>query len=95
MVLAADRAGCKVAARKTVLIDPNRRQVVNAVDKKLTGRIAPDRIRIMTAPRPPQGVVERFMALGDPSGVVSDAMDELGIPVPDIARELRRKVVKA
>jgi hypothetical protein len=24
---------------KTALIDPNRRQVVNAVDKKLTGRI--------------------------------------------------------
>jgi hypothetical protein len=24
------------------LIDPNRRQVVNAVDKKLTGRIASD-----------------------------------------------------
>jgi len=54
--------------------------VVNAVDKKLTGRIAPDRIRMMTVPRPPQGVVERFMALGDPSGVVSDAMDELGVP---------------
>src|SRR5258708_12566877 len=35
---------------------------------------------MMTVPRPPQGVVERFMALGDPSGVVSDAMDELGVP---------------
>src|SRR5438270_4145415 len=35
---------------------------------------------MMTVPRPPEGVVERFMALGDPSGVVSDAMDELGIP---------------
>ena len=30
---------------------------MNAVDKKLTGRIAPDRIRMMTVPRPPQGVV--------------------------------------
>jgi hypothetical protein len=30
MALAADRAGCRVAARKTVLIDPNGRQVVNA-----------------------------------------------------------------
>jgi len=28
------------------LIDPNRRPVVNAVDKKLTGRIAPE---VMTA----------------------------------------------
>src|SRR5712672_4606261 len=66
--------------RKSVFIDPHGRHVVNAVDKKLTGRIAPERIRMMTVPRPPQGVVERFMALGDPSGVVSDAMDELGIP---------------
>src|SRR3979409_2059476 len=66
--------------RKRVFIDPNGRHLVNAIDKKLTGRIAPDRIRMMTVPRPPQGVVERFMALGDPSGVVSDAMDELGVP---------------
>ena len=50
------------------------------MDKRLTGRIAPERIRMMAVPRPPQGVVERFMALGDPSGVVADAMDELGIP---------------
>lgn len=49
-------------------------------EKKLTGRIARDRIRMMTVPRPPAGVVERFLALGDPSGVVSDAMDELGVP---------------
>jgi 4-hydroxy-4-methyl-2-oxoglutarate aldolase len=49
-------------------------------EKKLTGRSAPDRIRMMTVPRPPAGVVERFLALGDPSGVVSDAMDELGVP---------------
>ena len=49
-------------------------------EKKLTGRIAPDRISVMTVPRPPAGVVERFLALGDPSGVVSDAMDELGVP---------------
>jgi 4-hydroxy-4-methyl-2-oxoglutarate aldolase len=49
-------------------------------EKKLTGRIARDRIRMMTVPRPPPGVVERFLALGDPSGVVSDAMDELGVP---------------
>jgi len=69
-----------VAAPKERFIDPQGRHVVNAVDKKLTGRIAPDRIRMMTVPRPPQGVVERFMALGDPSGVVSDAMDELGVP---------------
>jgi 4-hydroxy-4-methyl-2-oxoglutarate aldolase len=47
--------------------------------KRLTGRIAPDRIRLMTTPRPPTGAVERFLAIGDPTGVISDAMDELGI----------------
>ena len=52
---------------------------MNIQDKRLTGRIAPDRIRMMTAPRPPGGVVERFKAIGDPTGVISDAMDELGI----------------
>jgi 4-hydroxy-4-methyl-2-oxoglutarate aldolase len=57
---------------------------VNAQDdsppKRLTGRIAPERIRMMTTPRPPAGAVERFKAIGDPTGVISDAMDELGIP---------------
>jgi regulator of RNase E activity RraA len=50
------------------------------MDKRLTGRIAPERIRLMTTPRPPAGAVERFRAIGDPTGVISDAMDELGIP---------------
>jgi 4-hydroxy-4-methyl-2-oxoglutarate aldolase len=49
-------------------------------DKRLTGRIAPERIRMMTVPRPPEGAVERFKAIGDPTGVISDAMDELGVP---------------
>ena len=49
-------------------------------DKRLTGRIAPERIRLMTTPRPPAGTVERFRALVDPTGLVSDAMDELGVP---------------
>jgi 4-hydroxy-4-methyl-2-oxoglutarate aldolase len=49
-------------------------------DKRLTGRIAPERIRMITTPRPPEGAVERFKAIGDPTGVISDAMDELGIP---------------
>jgi 4-hydroxy-4-methyl-2-oxoglutarate aldolase len=50
------------------------------VDKKLTGRIAADRIRMQSTPKPPSGAVERFLALGDCSGVISDVMDELGIP---------------
>ena len=47
--------------------------------KRLTGRIAADRIRLMAVPRPPAGAVERFLALGDSTGIVSDVMDELGI----------------
>jgi 4-hydroxy-4-methyl-2-oxoglutarate aldolase len=50
------------------------------VDKKLTGRIAAERIRMQSTPKPPSGAVERFLALGDCSGIVSDVMDELGIP---------------
>ena len=48
--------------------------------KQLTGRIAAEQIRMMAVPRPPAGIVERFMALDDPTGIVSDVMDELGIP---------------
>lgn len=47
--------------------------------KKLTGKIAEERILMMEAPRPPQGLIEGFKALGDASGIVSDVMDELGI----------------
>ena len=66
---------------------------MNAPVKKLTGRIAPERIRMMTVPRPPEGVVERFMALGDPSGVVSDAMDELGVPPGVIGASVLRPTI--
>jgi 4-hydroxy-4-methyl-2-oxoglutarate aldolase len=47
--------------------------------KKLTGKIAPDRIRLMEVPRPPDGVIEGYRALGHASGILSDIMDELGI----------------
>src|SRR5262245_52163929 len=33
----------------------------------------------MAVPRPPQGAVERLIALGDATGIISDTMDELGI----------------
>ena len=49
-------------------------------EKRLTGRIARENIRLMQVPRPPQGVIEGFLALGDATGIVSDVMDELGIP---------------
>ena len=50
------------------------------VEKKLTGRIAADRIRMQSTPKPPSGAAERFLALGDCTGIISDVMDELGIP---------------
>jgi 4-hydroxy-4-methyl-2-oxoglutarate aldolase len=49
------------------------------IEKKLTGKIVPDRIRLMETPRPPAGIIEGFSALGDATGIVSDVMDELGI----------------
>ena len=49
------------------------------IEKKLTGKIARERIRLMETPRPPAGIIEGFSALGDATGIVSDVMDELGI----------------
>ena len=48
-------------------------------EKKLTGKIARERIRLMATPRPPEGIIDGYRALGDASGIVSDVMDELGI----------------
>src|SRR5262249_47884006 len=48
-------------------------------EKKLTGKIARERIRMMEVPRPPKGLIEGFQALGDATGIVSDVMDVLGI----------------
>jgi 4-hydroxy-4-methyl-2-oxoglutarate aldolase len=48
-------------------------------EKKLTGKITRERIRLMETPRPPKGVIEGFQALGDATGIVSDVMDELGV----------------
>lgn len=63
------------------------------MEQRLTGRIAPERIRLMKTPRPPEGTVERFLAVGDPSGVVSDAMDELGIPPGVIGASVLRPTI--
>ena len=46
-------------------------------DKKLTGA---DRIRVQSTPKPPAGAVGRFLALGECTSLISDVMDELGIP---------------
>ncbi len=48
-------------------------------ERRLTGRIAAERIRLFKVPSPPAGTVEGFLALGDASGVVSDVLDELGL----------------
>lgn len=48
-------------------------------ERKHTGKIALERIRLMAVPRPPAGLIEGFRSLGDASGIVSDIMDELGI----------------
>jgi len=47
----------------------------------------------MAVPRPPQGAVARFMALGDPSGIISDTMDELGIPSGVIGASVLRPTI--
>src|SRR5499426_2926383 len=48
-------------------------------ERKLTGKIGRERIRMIETPRPPEGIIEGFRTLGDASGIVSDVMDELGI----------------
>jgi len=64
-----------------------------AEQKRLTGRIAVEHIRLMAVPRPPQGAVARFMALGDPTGIISDTMDELGIPSGVIGASVLRPTI--
>jgi len=48
-------------------------------EKKLTGKIPRERIRVMDTPSAPDGIIEGFQELGDATGIVSDVMDELGI----------------
>jgi regulator of RNase E activity RraA len=68
-------------------------EIMHAGEKRLTGRIAREKIRYMSVPRPPEGVVERFMALGDPCGVVSDAMDEIGVPPGVVGASVLRPTI--
>ena len=64
-------------------------------EKRLTGKILRERIKLLEVPRPPDGLVERFRALGDASGVVSDILDELGIAGVVGASTLRPTVADA
>jgi regulator of RNase E activity RraA len=59
-------------------------------DKRLTGRIAAERIRMQSTPKPPVGAVERFLKLGDCTGIISDAMDELGIAAGAVGASVLR-----
>ncbi len=49
------------------------------MDKILTGKIDPARIRATSIPRPSDDIMARYRALGDATCAVSDALDELGI----------------
>jgi 4-hydroxy-4-methyl-2-oxoglutarate aldolase len=64
-----------------------------AEKKRLTGRIAAEHIKLMTVPRPPAGAVERLLALGDPTGIISDTMDELGIPCGAIGASVLKPTI--
>ena len=48
-------------------------------ERKLTGKIAPERILMTALPRPEPDLIAGFRSLGDASGILSDIMDELGI----------------
>ena len=60
---------------------------------KLTGRIAREKIKHIRVPRPPEGVIARFARLGDASGIVSDAMDEIGVPHGVIGASILRPTI--
>jgi 4-hydroxy-4-methyl-2-oxoglutarate aldolase len=47
--------------------------------RKLTGKISPNRILMLELPRPDEDLITGLRSLGDASGILSDIMDELGI----------------
>src|ERR1700722_6526669 len=48
---------------------------------------------MLATPPPPAGAVERFKAIGDPTGVISDSMDELGIPLGVIGASVLKPTI--
>jgi regulator of RNase E activity RraA len=48
-------------------------------ERKLTGKIAPERILMKALPKADPDLIAGFRSLGDASGILSDIMDELGI----------------
>jgi len=65
------------------------------MDRPLTGRIPRERIGLLELPRLPADVLAAFRGLEDLSGVVSDALDELGIAGAIPASTLRPTDAKA
>jgi 4-hydroxy-4-methyl-2-oxoglutarate aldolase len=55
------------------------RRVTMTPTKTLTGRVPASAVRRMTLPRVAPGVIERVQRLGDLTGDLSDAMDQLGL----------------
>ncbi|CAN5728869.1 diguanylate cyclase [soil metagenome] len=49
-------------------------------NKQLTGKIDPDRIKLIEIERVPQHIIDGFKALGDATCAVSDALDDMGLP---------------
>ena len=50
-----------------------------ATEKKLTGKLPREAIRMLEIPRLPQEIIDGFARLVDLTGTVSDAMDNLGL----------------
>ena len=65
------------------------------MDKPLTGKIPRDSIGLLELPRLPDALLAAYRALGDLSGLVSDACDELGITCGIPAAVLRPTDPKA
>lgn len=65
------------------------------MEKQLTGKIPRERIGLLELPRLPADLLAAYRALGDLSGLVSDACDELGIACGVPAAVLRPTDPKA
>lgn len=67
------------------------------MNKRLTGKIAAERVVATTRPEPSTGLVERLKATGPDSSLVSDVMDTLGmagaVPASDLAPTIFGKPV--
>ncbi len=65
------------------------------MEKALTGKVPRESIGLLVLPRLPAALLEAYRALGDLSGLVSDACDELGIACGVPAAVLRPTDPKA